>query len=172
MSASSEMPYFIKPSIALSSEKKEKAFNEVKSNALALIQKNDHLISKMATLNSLIKSNIPYAYWCGFYLMYEGKLVVGPYQGTIGCMDIVLGRGVCGRSAILKKTIIVEDTHKLTEGSDHITCDPNSLSEIVLPIFDEKQELIAVLDIDSTLKGSFDEIDKNALEEIIRLIFG
>lgn len=133
----------------------------------------DNNISKMATINEILKSNIPYFYWVGFYLAEEKQLTVGPYQGSHGCLFIKYGEGVCGRVATEKKTIIVEDIQKLNEeqnskkGSLHITCDPRCKSEIVVPVVDKNQNLIAVFDVDSLHTNAFCEIDKEYLEKIV-----
>jgi len=87
--------------------------------------------------------------------------MVGPFQGTIGCLEIEIGKGVCGTAAAQRQTVIVPDVNTF-EG--HITCDSRSRSEIVVPVFDRKGVLIAVFDIDSEFIGSFDEEDKAQLE--------
>ncbi len=125
---------------------------------------------KQATLAYLIKTYLPYAYWAGFYDLKGGELKIGPYQGTLGCLSIALGRGVCGRVAVSGKTIIERDVHALS-GAEHIACDPNSRSEIVVPCFDESRQLFAVLDIDSTEPGSFDEVDQVELEALLGEVF-
>lgn len=171
MSASSEMPYFIKPSINLSVEKKHKALQQACNEIKLYLENEDNVILKMATINCMLKTHLPYAYWVGFYIYENGRLHVGPYQGTLGCLFIELGRGVCGKAAQDRTTQIVPNVHQLEQGKGHIDCDPNSMSEIVLPVFDEDQNLIAVLDIDSTLAHSFDEIDQQYLEKMLRKVF-
>ena len=93
------------------------------------------------------------------------ELVVGPYQGTLGCLRIPFGKGVCGTSAQKGETIIVEDVHAFP---GHIACDSRSNSEIVVPVYDKDGKLAAVLDVDSTEIGSFDEDDKEGLEAICK----
>ena len=126
----------------------------------------------MATINCLLKTYLPYYYWVGFYLVRDGRLSVGPYQGTLGCLHIAFGRGVCGRAAQERRTQLVPDVHALAQGSEHIACDPNSQSEIVVPVFDASGHLIAVFDVDSSLPGSFDEIDQQFLEGVMGEAFG
>jgi GAF domain-containing protein len=100
--------------------------------------------------------------WTGFYRRIEPtRLLVGPYQGTLGCLEIELGRGVCGTAALTRQTVIVPDV-RLFAG--HISCDARSLSEIVVPVFDHRGEVMAVLDIDSADAGTFDDEDKRQLE--------
>jgi GAF domain-containing protein len=162
------MPYFIKPSLNLSREEKHKAYKEAIAAIDANLAGESSDMVKMVTINCLLKTFLPYFYWTGFYLVQNGRLVVGPYQGTLGCLYIDFGRGVCGKAATERKTQIVSNTHALAQGSEHIACDPNSLSEIVVPVFNEKEELIAVFDVDSTLEGSFDAIDQEYLERIMQ----
>jgi L-methionine (R)-S-oxide reductase len=104
--------------------------------------------------------------WTGFYRRIEPtRLIVGPYQGTLGCMDIELGRGVCGTAAHTRQTVIVADVRAYP---GHIACDARSLSEIVVPVFDHAGEVMAVLDIDAAQTSAFDETDKEALESWVR----
>ncbi|MCB9352285.1 MAG: GAF domain-containing protein [Lewinellaceae bacterium] len=170
MSATAAMPYFIKPSVNLSREEKQAAYEQALAAIAANLEGEQDAILKMATINCLLKTHLPYYYWVGFYLVSgPERLSVGPYQGTLGCLHIDFGRGVCGRAAREQRTQIVADTHALAQGSEHIACDPNSRSEIVVPVFDEANRLIAVFDVDSTLEGSFDEVDQRYLERLFSL---
>jgi GAF domain-containing protein len=90
---------------------------------------------------------------------------VGPYQGTLGCLDIEFGKGVCGTAAAARRTIVVPD---VTAFPGHITCDARSRSEIVVPVFDRSSALVAVLDIDSSRPAAFDEEDRAGLERLVR----
>ena len=110
----------------------------------------------------------PRFFWTGFYVvdpLKERELVVGPYQGTLGCLRIPFERGVCGACADQGKTIIVPDVHAFP---GHIACDSRTNSEIVVPVFDAKGDLAAVLDVDSEQPDAFDEIDQAGLEAICR----
>lgn len=167
MSASAEMPYFIKPSVNLNPEEKRQAYENAEREIEAVLTGEKDVVLKMSTINCILKTQLPYYYWVGFYVVNEGRLSVGPYQGTLGCLHIEFGTGVCGKTAAEKKTQIVPDVHALAQGKEHIACDPNSCSEIVVPVFDERKDLIAVFDVDSTLKGSFDDTDKEFLERIL-----
>jgi GAF domain-containing protein len=104
--------------------------------------------------------------WTGFYRVVEpGRLLrVGPYQGSLGCQEITFGRGVCGTAAAERRTVVVEDVHDFP---GHITCDPRSHSEIVVPVFDVAGALIAVLDIDSSVPAAFGEADRVGLEQLV-----
>ena len=98
-------------------------------------------------------------------MVQPGRLLrVGPYQGTLGCMEIEFGKGVCGTAAAEMRTVIVEDVHAFP---GHITCDARSRSEIVVPVFGKDKELIAVLDIDSEEPGAFGEEDREGLERLV-----
>jgi L-methionine (R)-S-oxide reductase len=172
MSASSEMPYFIKPSVNLSPVEKEERYAQAKQAILANLEGESQQVLKMATVNCLLKTFLPYYYWVGFYVVSApGRLSVGPYQGTLGCLHIPFSKGVCGKAAREGLTQLVTDTHALAAGTEHIACDPNSKSEIVVPVFDKSGTLIAVFDVDSTLEGSFDEVDQYQLEDILQQVF-
>jgi GAF domain-containing protein len=123
-------------------------------------------IALMATINSILANRFPYYYWTGFYRVCGERLVVGPYIGTIGCLQIELGRGVCGTAAQRRETIVVPDVNAFP---GHIACDAKSKSEIVVPVFDREGTLIAVFDIDSDQVDAFDEIDRAGLERIVTL---
>lgn len=171
MSASATMPYFIKPSVNLDAEAKKAAYEEALLDINANLEGESQMIMKMVTINCLLKTHLPYYYWAGFYIVHQGKLIVGPYQGTLGCLHIDFSKGVCGKAATERATQIVGDVHALTQGVGHIACDPNSQSEIVVPVLNNEQQLIAVFDVDSTIKQSFDEIDQHYLEKILFLHF-
>lgn len=173
MSATADMPYFIKPSVNLSAAEKRAAYEQALAAISANLEGERDPILKMATVNCLLKTCLPYYYWVGFYQVSgPERLSVGPYQGTLGCLHIDFSRGVCGRAARERKTQIVPDTHALVQGAEHIACDPNSRSEIVVPVFNPAGELIAVFDVDSTLEGSFDEVDQGYLEGLMGEVFG
>ena len=123
-------------------------------------------IALMATINSVLAIRFPHFFWTGFYRVCGDRLVVGPYIGTVGCLQIEFGRGVCGTAAAQRETLIVPD---VTKFPGHIACDPNSKSEIVVPVFDRNRELIAVLDVDSDQLDAFDEEDRAGLERIVAL---
>ena len=110
-------------------------------------------------------------FWTGFYVVDARRpeeLVVGPYQGALGCLRIAVGRGVCGQAALHRRPLIVPD---VDAHPDHIACDSRSRSEIVLPVFDAEDRLIAVLDVDSTQLDAFDEVDARGLGTILRETF-
>ena len=120
----------------------------------------------MATINSVLANRFDYYFWTGFYRLMEGRLVVGPYIGTVGCLQIDLGRGVCGTAAAEQRTVIVPDVEKFP---GHIACDANSKSEIVVPVFRPGRKLLGVLDVDSDQLDAFDADDQEGLERIVAL---
>ncbi|HET9450999.1 MAG TPA: GAF domain-containing protein [Aggregicoccus sp.] len=144
---------------------KAEAYAELKRHTEAVLEGIDDDVCGMATMSCLLHHAFGHL-WTGFYrVVTPGKLLrVGPYQGTLGCLEIPFGRGVCGTSASEARTLVVEDVHAFP---GHITCDGRSASEIVVPVFGKNRELIAVLDIDSEHKASFDEVDRQHLEELM-----
>lgn len=124
-------------------------------------------VSMMATVSAMLYHGFGHL-WVGFYrVVEEGRLLrVGPYQGTLGCLEIEFGRGVCGTSAATRKTVIVHDVEQFP---GHIACDARSRSEIVVPVLDASGTLIAVLDIDSEHLGAFDHNDAAGLERLVRI---
>jgi GAF domain-containing protein len=123
-------------------------------------------IALMATINSILAHRFRHFYWTGFYRVCGDRLVVGPYIGTVGCLQIEFGRGVCGTAASTRTTVIVGDVNQFP---GHIACDPKSRSEIVVPVFAPDGVLVAVLDVDSDQLDAFDEEDQRGLERIIAL---
>lgn len=169
--AHAEMPYFIKPSIAISDDEKNKKYLQSLTELDALLSEETDVILKMVSINCVLKTNLPYCYWLGFYCVNNEKLIVGPYQGTLGCLHIEFKKGVCGAVAHTGETMIVKDVHALSQGDEHIACDPNSQSEIVVPVFNSAKKLIAVFDVDSSQTDSFGDIDKEYLESIMEKYF-
>lgn len=124
-------------------------------------------VARYATAASLLADAFaPRFFWTGFYLVdpeRNDELVVGPYQGTLGCLRIPIGKGVCGAAAARRETVIVADVDRFP---GHIACDARSRSEIVVPVFDGEGRLAAVLDVDSTEPDAFDETDARGLEAV------
>src|SRR5690348_12932195 len=123
-------------------------------------------VAAMATMSALIHHAFGFL-WTGFYRVVEPEtlLRVGPYQGTLGCLEIQVGRGVCGTAAAERRTVVVPDVQVFP---GHITCDARSRSEIVVPVTGRSGALIAVLDIDSDQVATFNEDDRQGLERIVR----
>lgn len=122
-------------------------------------------VAGMATISSLLYHGLG-PLWAGFYRVVEpGALLrVGPYQGTLGCLEIRFGSGVCGTAAAEGRTIVVPDVDRFP---GHIACDARARSEIVVPVRDARGTLIAVLDVDSERLNTFDDDDARGLERIV-----
>ena len=137
----------------------------------AVVEGEHNLVARMATVAAMLAEAFDQFFWTGFYVVDHDRaneLVVGPYQGTLGCLRIAYGRGVCGAAAARRETVIVAD---VDDFPDHIACDSRSRSEIVVPVFDRAGALIAVLDVDSVSPGTFSEVDARGLGEIVRRTF-
>ena len=150
---------------------KVETYKRVSKEILSVIEGEENLTARMASITSLLHQAFGYYFWTGFYVRdpeKEDELVVGPYQGTLGCLRIPFGKGVCGVAAATKETQIVDDVHSFP---GHIACDINSRSEIVVPVFDPGENMIAVLDVDATSQAAFDDIDKTHLEALIKAAF-
>jgi GAF domain-containing protein len=144
---------------------KTQAYAELQAHSEAILEGISDPIAVMTTMAALIHHAFGYL-WTGFYRVVEpgGLLRVGPYQGSLGCLEIAFGRGVCGNAAAAEKTVIVPDVGKFP---GHITCDARSRSEIVLPVHGPQGDLIAVLDIDSEQLDAFDQDDQRGLERLV-----
>jgi len=146
---------------------KAERYRALRAEIAAVIGGEPNRTARYATVSSLLAEAFPDRFfWCGFYLVDPDKpreLVVGPYQGTLGCLRIPFGKGVCGTSAAERKSIIVPDVNAFP---GHIACDSRSNSEIVVPVFDAADALVGVLDVDSTQFDAFDAIDQSGLEAI------
>jgi len=132
-----------------------------------LMQDDDDLpITKLCNTSALINALIGRINWCGFYLVKNNMLILGPFQGMPACTKIEIGKGVCGTSALKRETLLINDVHRF-EG--HIACDAASNSEIVVPIVKD-DSLIGVLDLDSDEFGRFTEVEKDYLERAIDIL--
>ena len=129
------------------------------------------MVARMATLSCLLHQAFDHYFWTGFYVVDPEKteeLVIGPYQGTLGCLRIPYSRGVCGAAARTGEVQIVKDVHDFP---GHIACDVRSQSEIVIPVYDKSGALFGVFDVDSTEVGSFDAEDATGLQAILQNLF-
>lgn len=144
---------------------KAEAYRQLAAQVRAVLEGISDDVTAMATISCLVHHGFGHL-WTGFYrVVTPGKLLrVGPYQGTLGCLEIPFGRGVCGAAAQARQTQLVPDVHAFP---GHITCDGRSASEIVVPVFDRAGELIAVFDVDSERKAAFDEVDRDQLEALL-----
>ena len=144
---------------------KSEAYAELEGHMASVLAGIDDEIAVMATLSCLLHYGFGHL-WTGFYRVVEpGRLLrVGPYQGTLGCLEIAFGRGVCGTAAAGRHTVVVPDVEAFP---GHIACDGRSRSEIVVPVLRADGTLLAVLDIDSEHPATFDDADRMALERIV-----
>jgi len=146
-------------------------YAELKTEIAAVVAGETYVPARYATAACLLAEAFkPRFFWTGFYVVDPAKpkeLVVGPYQGTLGCLRIPFGKGVCGACAEKQESLIVPDVHAFP---GHIACDSRSNSEIVVPVFDESGSLAAVLDVDSTDHAAFDEEDRVGLEAICEIL--
>jgi L-methionine (R)-S-oxide reductase len=138
----------------------------------AVLDGESNLVARMATVASMLANAFEHYFWTGFYVVDPAspqELVVGPYQGTLGCLRIAFGRGVWGTAAATGQTQLVPDVHAFP---GHIACDSRSASEIVVPVIDGQGRLIAVFDVDSDQPAAFDTVDAAGLETILAATFG
>ncbi len=151
---------------------KAERYGEVAREIAAVLEGESNRTARMATVSSMLAATFEHYFWTGFYVVdpdRPGELVVGPYQGTLGCLRISFGRGVCGTAAQTRTVQIVPDVHQFP---GHIACDSRSASEIVLPVFGPDGALIGVFDVDSEQPAAFDETDAEGLAAILRQVFG
>ena len=143
-------------------------YKELLPQLESLVAEENDIVANLANISAALKQVLPYVSWVGFYLLKKGELVVGPFQGKVACTRIKLGSGVCGTSAVKMQTVIVPDVN---EFPGHIFCDPDSKSEIVIPIL-KGDRLLGVLDLDSYEYNSFDGLDAQNLERVCSLVSG
>ncbi len=150
-------------------EPRDRAYGMLHAQLISVLAGVDDEIAAMATFASLLHYSFGHL-WTGFYRVVGPQLLrVGPYQGTLGCLEIAFGKGVCGTAAAERRAVIVPDVSRFP---GHIACDARAKSEIVLPVFDRSASLIAVLDIDSERRAAFDQTDADGLGRILRWFAG
>ena len=146
-------------------EQKIATYKRVAQEIEATLEGETDLLAAMVTVVCLLHQAFDTYFWTGFYRrLGPDRLLIGPYQGTPGCLHITFDRGVCGACARNQRTVIVADVHQFP---GHITCDPRSKSEIVVPVFDRAGQLVAVFDVDSDQYNAFDDVDQKYLEQIM-----
>lgn len=152
-------------------EDRAERYAMVAAQVAAVVAGEPSRTARYATAACLLSQAFaPRFFWTGFYVVdpsRENELVVGPYQGTLGCLRIPFGRGVCGTAAARRETVLVPDVHAF---ADHIACDAASRSEVVVPVFDAAGALAAVLDVDSTEVDAFDATDVAGLEQVCAVL--
>jgi L-methionine (R)-S-oxide reductase len=143
---------------------KGEAYAQLTAQLEALLEGIEDEVAAMATVSCVVHQGFGHL-WTGFYRVVGPALLrVGPYQGTLGCLEIAFGRGVCGTAAAERRTVVVPDVEKFP---GHIACDGRSRSEIVVPVFGRDGALVAVFDVDSEHLGTFDDEDARGLERIL-----
>lgn len=145
-------------------EKKRARYKRVLNQLEELFTKTSDLTARMATVCAVLHHKMDNFFWTGFYLLKEGELIVGPYQGPLACQVLSRTEGVCRAAVNSSGPIIVDDVEKFP---GHIACDSRSRSEIAVPLKGKAGEIIAVLDIDSKELSNFDETDAEYLTLII-----
>ena len=144
---------------------KKNRYASLLPQAESLVAGIDNPVGALANLCALLKDNLPHYFWVGFYLVRDGELQLGPFQGPVACYTIGKGRGVCGTAWEQAQTILVPDVEQF---AGHIACSSRSRSEIVVPIFKDGQ-VAAIIDVDSESLNAFDAVDRQALEQLARL---
>jgi GAF domain-containing protein len=147
-------------------ENKAELYALLKQQLEALTESESHIMANLSNASALLSGALQNINWAGFYLMHDGSLLLGPFQGKTACIRIPVGKGVCGTAVAEDKTQLIADVHQFPS---HIACDSASNSEIVVPIRFGGQ-VVGVLDIDSPEFNRFDEEDKAGLEELVEII--
>lgn len=149
-------------------EARELAYAKVRDAIASLLHGEDDWIAAMATVVCELHHAFGYFDWTGFYRVVSDELlVIGPYQGTHGCLRIPFSRGVCGAAARTKSSQLVPDVNAFP---DHIACASSTRSELVVPVLTPDGRLLAVLDVDSNAPAAFDDVDREALESLCRAL--
>lgn len=153
--------------VSVSAGDKRSTYEVVLVQLKGLLDGEEDFIANLSNTSSLLKMAFPDRIsWVGFYLSKGGRLVLGPFQGKPACVRIDFGKGVCGTAAAERKTVIVPDVEQF---QGHIACDPDSRSEIVVPML-RGQDVLGVLDVDSSQLASFDETDAGFLERAVQIL--
>ncbi len=148
--------------------KKEGRYNRIYQQLETLVRKSNSQSARMATIIAVLHHKMEYFFWTGFYLIEDGKMTVNIYQGPVACQILEKDKGVCWAAFNLKETVVVEDVHAFP---GHIACDSRSNSEIVVPFKNRDGEIFGVLDVDSSDKAAFSEVDSKWLQKILELIW-
>jgi len=145
---------------------KEEIYLELLPQMRALLLGEEDLIANLSNFCAVLKESFNW-WWVGFYIVKSGELVLGPFQGTVACTRIAYGKGVCGSAWSQAQTLIVPNVH---EFAGHIACSAATNSEIVLPVFNKQNEVVAVLDLDSEHLNHFDALDEKYLTQLLSML--
>lgn len=149
-------------------ERKAARYNRINKQLQDLFKPVKNPLARMTTIASLLHHKFDYFFWTGFYLLEDGGLFVGPYQGSLACMQLKKDTGVCWKGINSGEAVIVANVHDFP---GHIACDSRSKSEIVVPLRNKTNEIVGVLDVDSKELNSFDSTDLKCLNEIVSLVY-
>ena len=147
--------------------KKEGRYSRIHSQLADLLALTGEPLARMATVCAILHHKMDHFYWTGFYLYHDDKLSVGPYQGPVACQELEKDKGVCWAAVNSGVPVVVPDVHAYP---GHIACDARSKSEITLPLFDHRGQIVAIFDVDSDRTDSFNDTDRIWLEKILKLI--
>jgi L-methionine (R)-S-oxide reductase len=147
---------------------KRDRYARITTQLRGLIEKTADPIARMSTAAAVLHHKMPGFSWTGWYLLRDGELLVGPYQGPVACLRLAARTGVCWSGIERGESLVVPDVHAFP---GHIACDPRSKSEIVVPLRDRLGAILGVLDVDSERPAMFDEIDRECLEHIASMIY-
>jgi GAF domain-containing protein len=148
-------------------KKKEGRYSRIHKQLEALLAKTDDPLARMASICAVLHHKMDHFFWTGFYMYKNESLVVGPYQGPLACQELEKDKGVCWTALNGGAAVVVKDVHAFP---GHISCDSRSKSEITVPVFNQKKEIVAIFDVDSEHLDSFGEVDRIALSGIMDLI--
>ncbi len=151
----------------MKTDKKKGRYERIYKQLKELLTATKNPSSRMATIAAVLHHKMDGFFWTGFYLLKEGELLVGPYQGPVACQVLKKDKGVCWAAVNKNQSIIVPDVEQFP---GHIACDSRSRSEIVIPVRNTEGEVIGVLDVDSKDLNQFDDVDAEGLENIVTLI--
>ena len=152
----------------MNEQKKEGRYSRLHKQLSELVLKSNSSSARMATIIAILHNKMDYFFWTGFYLMENAEMTVNIYQGSVACQILEKNKGVCWAAYNKKETIIVSDVHSF---AGHIACDSRSNSEIVIPFKNSDNKTIGVLDVDSSQKNSFSDVDAKWLENILELVW-
>ena len=149
-------------------KKKEGRYSRIYKQLEELMKTAEYPLSRMATVTAVLHNKMDYFFWTGFYLLVNGELMVHAYQGPVACMHLEKEKGVCWAGIERERSVLVPDVEQFP---GHIACDTRSQSEVVVPVRNAENEIVGVLDIDSSEKNAFDEVDEKWLNAIVKLIY-
>ena len=152
----------------MENKKKEGRYSRIHKQLESLLVKTEDPLARMATICAILYHKMDHFIWTGFYLLKSDKLIVGPYQGPVACQELEKDSGVCWAALNGAAPVVVPDVHAFP---GHIACDARSQSEITLPVFNQKGEIVAIFDVDSDRLKSFTKVDQLALTGIIEMIY-